>query len=408
MEPHTVAPITQGQMMAHPPTVAQFSRDILYPILRQEARHLYASLGHALTTSVATCVVITLFVYIFGDFIKEKLPSVSTAMAAAALDYFLAAIIVFTTISAIRWVHSRFYGADSWFVLLKSFGIRETDVERFRLQAAGVMSALPLMIVAVVLHFAVAHLSVIHWIMVPIMVGCVLIVLRLMGQRTSKDDDAISKSNFNESKSPLVAWRLSRLVRTSWRGSLLRPLAALPIIFGAAQLLLGGNTELAYLCSLIGGIILAWTVPLLIDDDLKTTWIERQAAVSHEDWIGAWQSIVARWGIRVFFTTMVLTGLAMIIAKVGSSAKTPMDFAEIIQTPMICGILTSFPVWIAPAFVMQIDGRRPMTNIVMMTLINLFVGTAVIAVPYAAPLIYLIQREAHRYQGGRFARGSYN
>ena len=74
----------------------------------------------------------------------------------------------------------------------------------------------------------------------------------------------------------------------------------------------------------------------------------------------------------------------------------------------ISGLLVAFPVWLAPAFVMQIDGRRVMTNIVMLTLIGLFVGTAIIALPIIAPAIFLLHREAHRYQEGRFARGSNN
>lgn len=57
---------------------------------------------------------------------------------------------------------------------------------------------------------------------------------------------------------------------------------------------------------------------------------------------------------------------------------------------------------------MQIDGRHVMTNIVLITLIGIFAGTAIIAVPMLAPAVYFLNREAHRYQGGRFARGSYN
>jgi hypothetical protein len=74
---------------------------------------------------------------------------------------------------------------------------------------------------------------------------------------------------------------------------------------------------------------------------------------------------------------------------------------------LIAGAMAAFPVWLAPAFVLQIDGRQIATNIVMLTLIGIFVGTAVIALPILVPGIWLLGHEAHRYQEGRFARASY-
>jgi hypothetical protein len=75
---------------------------------------------------------------------------------------------------------------------------------------------------------------------------------------------------------------------------------------------------------------------------------------------------------------------------------------------VLCGLLSGFPVWMAPAFVMQIDGQRVLTNIMMQTLLFVFAGTALMAIPWLAPALWIIHREAHKYQGGRFARGSFH
>jgi hypothetical protein len=84
------------------------------------------------------------------------------------------------------------------------------------------------------------------------------------------------------------------------------------------------------------------------------------------------------------------------------------DLLNYLKSALLAGVLASFPCWLAPSFVLQIDGRRIFTNIVMLTLVNLFVGTAIMAVPWITPAIWILQREAHRYQGGRFARASNN
>ncbi len=385
-----------------------FLQDVIWPIFCQESRKLRASLGHAITTSLATGIVLALFLYIFGDFIKDKLPTVSESAAAKALEAFLLAIILFSFVSIIRWIQARLYGADSWFSALKSFGLHQKDLSQLRLRTAALLAAIGGLLVAVVLDNFVGKLSTLHWVSVPFFVGIALLYLRVTGDHAKVDVADQPPSAVKANDSPLVAWRISRLKRTSWRGSNLRILAALPILFGAFNLILNTRPELPYICSLTGGIILSWTAPLLVDEDLQTTWIERQAAVSHDDWIGAWQRIFTWWALRIFATTLILTALAQTISWSRSGLIMSGSWTSAFKIAVINGILAAFPIWIAPAFVMQIDGKRPMTNIIMITLVNLFLGTALIAVPYAAPLLYLLQREALRYQGGRFARGSYN
>lgn len=384
-----------------------FARDILWPILKQEIRRIRASLGHALTTAIATGVVLALFVYIFGDFIKDKLPAISPAVAATAMNGFLLLVLCFVALSVYRWTVERFYTPHSWFKVLSGLGVDAGGLLRHQQLASIVFSGLILLILAAVVTAFVAPFQTIHWIVLLGLIGGTPFYQKLVTGRLSSNLQDQPPASAQGDLEPLVAWRKSRIERTAWRGRPLKILAALPIIFGAVGLLLGARLELAFISSLVGGIMLAWTVPLLIDEDLNTTWIERQAAVTHDRWIGAWQKIFGHWSLLVFVTTSILTAVTLSI-HLGSAVFSIEGLLSIIKNSALSGLLAAFPVGIATAFVMQIDGKRPLTNIILITLLGLFVGTAVIALPYLAPLIYLLYREAHRYQGGRFARGSYH
>jgi len=219
-------------------------------------------------------------------------------------------------------------------------------------------------------------------------------------------DPSSAHSGQDFSQGPLIAWRKSRIANSSWNGSSLRLISAIPIVFGTIAVLLGQHVEVGYLSSLVGGILLSWTVPLLIDDDLQTTWIERQAAVSHEDWMASWQRIFTGWALRMFVMTSIGYTVTLTASQLLSTAE-EFKIAHIVSTLLINSLLAAFPVWLAPAFVMQIDGKKSATNIIMLTLVGIFAGSVVMAAPVAAPVLYLLHREAHRYQGGRFARGAY-
>jgi hypothetical protein len=220
---------------------------------------------------------------------------------------------------------------------------------------------------------------------------------------TGEDLPHVTNQNFS-----LVTWRERRLKGNEWRGSILRLLAGILIVIGPAAILTEKPIELVQLSSLFGGIILSWIVPIVIEEDLRFTWLERQATVSHRQWINAWQKIFTKWSIRCFLVSMTASMVVYLCAIYFRQAgQQTLQLDQMAINAMIAGTMAAFPVWLAPAFVLQIDGRQIATNIVMLTLIGIFVGTAVIALPILVPGIWLLGHEAHRYQEGRFARASY-
>lgn len=390
--------------------------DVLVPITAQQWRVFKASFAHLVTTGMATAIVMALFMFIFSDFIQQKMPQISPKAAESARFYFLALTIIFSGLTIHRWCRSIIYSRHSWINFLTTFGQSDEHLQFVSTQTSLILVSMGMATACAICGFFLGPISEYHVILAVIVVASSVFFLR----RHSHLDDSQKEgqkegqkelpqhSSQTTMQEPLVAWRSSRMMTNAWRGSSLRILAALPVLFGTTSLAARGPEELTYIACLAGGIILSWTVPLLIEDDLRSTWIERQAAVSHKDWLGAWQKIFTQWTRPLFATTAVLCIFSSAVTLYPGFNLTSEFAINTARQAAISGLLVAFPVWLAPAFVMQIDGRRVMTNIVMLTLVGLFVGTAIIALPIIAPATFLLHREAHRYQEGRFARGSNN
>ena len=384
-------------------------KDVALPILAQQTRRFQSSLGHLLTTATASLAVMSLFLYIFGDFLREKLPEISPTSAERARFYFIAVIIFLSAAALSRWARQIIYEPQGWITFLKSLGLKEQNLIRSALLSIAATIGLGLLATCVVLNFFVGPLSYEHVILTFILICAVSIYVGKVPNNYLSPKDQSPHSSQSCVEKPLVSWRSSRLMAGRWRGSSLRVLAALPIVLGTTAHAAGNPKELAYLACLLGGIILSWTVPLLIEEDLRFTWIERQAAVSHDDWMMAWQSIFNRWSRPIFVTTLILYLISSLVSRHWIlSWNNVNDIGTMVAESIVAGILASFPVWLAPAFILQIDGRKITTNVVMLTLINIFAGTAIIAAPLLAPILFLLQKEAHRYQEGRFARASHH
>lgn len=383
-------------------------RDLVLPIFLQLGRRTRASLGHLITTLVASCMIIALFLYVFSDFINTKLPSISPQAANLMRFYLTLILIAASAIAIMKWSRDLIHTKGNWSDFLRSIGCSISSVQRAT--ALGLMTSLTLghLMALVVINFALGPLSTIH---ILTALGAIVISFTFAKRTVSAalDDDIKPRRQPQHDRDPpLVQWRKYRLARFGWRSSHLQIMSLLIMGMGFISLGIGNPVDMTLLLCLIGGNILSWTVPLLVEEDLQFTWLERQAAVSHSDWIMAWQAIFTRRAGIIFGLSFVLFLIAGVTSKLMTQGLGYHDVLNTLTSALLASALASFPCWLAPSLVLQIDGRRIFTNIVMLTLINLFVGTAMMAVPWITPAIWILQREAHRYQGGRFARASNN
>ena len=394
--------------LTNPNPTPKLIMDFLLPIVLQEFRRLTNALGHILTVTAATAVVIALFLYVFHDFIDHQLVLIDRDIATTARFGLGSAILVICAYAVSRYIRDILLQEHDWghFLILKGFS--ETTINQSKNHVAALVACPAMIIASLGVHEFLGPLRVQH---IYLAFFCTATIIMLTRRKMVSPQwispqwiDRDRRPNQSETgvHPPLIAWRATRLMGNDFKGAQLRVMAALPILFGTIGLALDKPAPLTQACVLVGGIILSWTVPIQIADDLKSTWIERQSAVSHEQWIKAWQSIFWSWAKPIAITTIILVTVSTAVAGPESTMS-----SRIINI-LLCGLLAGFPVWMAPAFVMQIDGRRVLTNIIMQTLLFVFAGTALMAIPWLAPALFIIHREAHKYQGGRFARGSFH
>ena len=381
---------------------------VVVPLLRQQLRRLTFSMGHLLTTAIGSCVTLALFMYIFGDFLREKLPQTNSDAAESIRFYFVFVLILGAGVTIYKWCDNLLFNANGWTQYLQSLAIRRTAIRH-----GSNMTFCSIVIIAnlfstVLIKTFFGLLTTGHYLSVA---AVVMVSMLISGKKIVKpdlaktEDDRLHVTNQNFS---LVTWRERRLKGHEWRGAGLRLLAWILIVIGPAAILTEKPVELTQLSSLFGGIILSWIVPIVIEEDLRFTWLERQAAISHRQWINAWQKIFTKWAVSCFLVSMTASMVVYLCAiYLRHAGQQTLQLDHMAVNALIAAAMAAFPVWLAPAFVLQIDGRQIATNIVMLTLIGIFIGPAVIALPILVPGIWLLGHEAHRYQEGRFARASY-
>jgi hypothetical protein len=384
-------------------TKPRFMEDVLWPVIKQEGRRLTHALGHIITVTAATAVICALFLYVFHDFIGHQLNLIDSDLASQARQWFNAALIILAAAAIGRYVRDILLTERDWGHFLGLQGFAPSVIIQSKKNTAIAMALPAILLTLLLIHRCFGPLTITHVLLGACSTAAAMTVTinKLKTAHPTTKERAPNQS-VTGIHPPLTAWRASRLMGNHWKGANLRVFAALPILFGTTSLAMGQPPPLTQICVLAGGIILSWTVPILVSEDLQSTWIERQSSVSHDQWIKAWQDIFWTWAKPIAITTVILVTVSTIV----TTSHAPM--LDRIVNIVLCGLLAGFPVWMAPAFVMQIDGQRVLTNIMMQTLLFVFAGTALMAIPWLAPALWIIHREAHKYQGGRFARGSFH
>ena len=281
-------------------------QDFLRPLMRQEMRRLSHALGHIITVTAATAVICALFLYVFHDFISHHLTSIDSALATTARQWFSGLLIVIAAAAIGRYIRDLMLQDRDWGHFLGLQGFAPGIIHQIKKNLSLVMAIPAMVIVAIIVHQFFGPLNISH---LYLGIFCTAAMIAITRTKITLNQPITKERAPNQSETgihpPLTAWRASRLMGNDWKGAHLRVLAALPILFGTTSLAMRQPPPLTQVCVLAGGIILSWTVPILIAEDLKSTWIERQSAVSHEQWIKAWQDIFWTWSKPIAITTMI-------------------------------------------------------------------------------------------------------
>lgn len=139
-------------------------------------------------------------------------------------------------------------------------------------------------------------------------------------------------------------------------------------------------------------VALAFTLAV----DLASIWFEKAAGCSHEDVVRSYSQIAMSCSIGVILLVSS-SFLAPHLMRIDTSW---MDFAEGLRL----GLVAACPVLLFPSLMLQIDGRRPVAQILAGFLITLFISTAIYASWFAMLLLPLAQGYAGTLQRGRLYR----
>jgi hypothetical protein len=164
-------------------------------------------------------------------------------------------------------------------------------------------------------------------------------------------------------------------------------------------------THLGFLAGfggLLAGLILAAWFIVFLAEDLTQTWMEKGSGAHHNAYIKTLEILswhLIRWPLVV---SVLLTSL--IISQIKSPSLSTAEVFALYTSLLPAALTGALGVLLVPWVVMQIDGTKPAIPIMTVTIMGLFIGSAMLAHPLGILLVPLIRSFALNYQQGRFYR----
>lgn len=148
-------------------------------------------------------------------------------------------------------------------------------------------------------------------------------------------------------------------------------------------------------CSILASIVATSALFFQLSEDLNYAWAERTMGISHQDFCNGYQMIS-------LLMSMPMIVLALLCFTVGHLLFNGGDYPAANAGTLVL-INISTPV-IAPMLMFQIDGRRPVINLILLTIAAMFIDTAIFANKLSLLLIPVLHYYASGSQNGRFYR----
>ncbi len=207
-------------------------------------------------------------------------------------------------------------------------------------------------------------------------------------------------------KSALVAWRLGQMVYRHRLSRLCLGLGALLLLPVMWSGLIGTPSFVAVTSGLGAGFIASLALIFFIADDISQAWTERGAGVSHEQFVSAYE--VLSWRIGCGYA-VVGAGLFLLANYLRLSDIVTIGPKGLAGTAVLSDAgkvfcVTLLPFLTAPWLMFQIDARRPWITAVVTLLVDLFVGTAILASWLSIILVPILRYYGLQSQNGRFYR----
>lgn len=345
--------------------------------LRSQARKFWWNLGTHMTLLASAGALTGLFLYIFRDFVGYQLATLDPAWSKAGL---FALVVILSLICGIiggQWIVASKMGADSMIPFMSRVGISlsETHLYKKLLALCGIIgAATAAALLALALDPPYISLAVFTAALVAFFRG-------LKGSKTSISD----APHIEE----IVDWRRHQLLHRTMPGRGLILLGIISSVLIPLATLIDTHIFLLQIAALGCGLTATFGLIHAVAAELPGSWFEKQAGLTHAQWITSWQHIAN----AVAFVLALSCCVALLL-------QPPEIRREDWSLPFIAASLP----WLVPSLVLQIEGRAKNINMMVAVLIALFLGTAMIATPWAAAVVPLLRTQAKSYQNGRFYR----
>jgi len=323
----------------------------------------FSNLGKEIVTAVCALTLISLFFYMFTDFLNAQLKLVPEHVQRAATAIFSYSTIVIVGILGFKIVSSENTSAQfsisNW---LNRIGAKPSAILRFRILRAATLVTLTLGSTHMLLNRYLTQIpdqlsSVTFATMLATMILGIIVKPKpaLLGE----------KKNIPTGK---LTWRISiMMTRNKYSRTLLRIslLACLLILLPQVALSKLFSWAIFFLIGTIG----SFAMYVHLSEEITSSWLDKNCGMSH----GEFMSLTTKISL---ITGLLLSGLTLAVyvttLAIHDLTFKPLDFLQLLST-MLISLL------VVPNVILQIDARRPSVNMMSGFLISLFIGTAFLA-----------------------------
>ncbi|MFK7823101.1 MAG: hypothetical protein AB8G05_03030 [Oligoflexales bacterium] len=349
---------------------------------------------------IAFCsfIIISLFYYIFNDFLNIEIQKISLKMRDGLANYLANIVILVTAIATGRSIRKERVDSRSCGNAFKFLGEQPKVLQGFwllRIPSKLLMFYLPCWFICLY--------SLVDWpltLVFSYLFGMLIISLLLIfypKSGLSESESQISKISILKDRSysassALLNWRLKQILA---RNRLAQIFILSSFIFSAFLLTLSNPIEpfVIFLC-MLAGLQMAFALSFQVAYDLSYSWIEKNLGISHENYLAT-----------LFKLALILGSMSGLISMLcyGINSFTIAGKLNWIICVKIFFIGMT-PAFLVPNIIFQIDGRRTFIQILNIILASLFVSTAIFASLAGVLLLPLIAYYGVTSQQGRFYR----
>ncbi len=353
-------------------------------------------LARELVIGLCSLVLVSLFYYVFNDFLNIEVQRLSPLMRdrfAESFAWFLFAIGAFACGRLIR----TFFSASQTLYKTLSF-LGESPKNRTTLAVFHCLATIALVFIPIVLfsHYKLVKWTFYQYIKSSAVIVSILICTSLLSTKRATQSKEWVPSQKLAPLSVLVIWRLRQIFLynriTQFCFIIVIPFLGLIGAIAYFRLPFVGAFAVSYWVGFLSSCALSFQYA----EDLEASWIEKNSGISHKLYLNNLFVVAGIVGILTS-TCVALTWILGDCLQNEFSILTCTNALKLFFISAVCP-------WLVPAVLFQIDARRSAISILSSFLIGLFLASAIYASWLGIALLPLVFNYAYTSQEGRFYR----